>query len=455
MTKLHAIQTAPLALAAALAAVLFAGPALALDAPLAADSHVSTSLPASNFGNLPTVNVGGGSTGLLRFDLGTLPEATTAAKLVKATLVLFVNRVGTDGGIEVQTVNSLWKESYVTASNQPANSGPGSSPYYGLAQAGQYMSIDVTAQVKSWITNPATNFGFALAPAVGAPTTVVFFDSKENTATGHVARLDLTLADQGPAGPQGASGANGAAGPQGPVGAQGPQGFTGAQGIPGPAGMPGGTGATGAKGATGSTGPAGANGTNGSNGATGAMGATGPVGATGATGAAGAKGATGATGPAGANGLDGATGATGATGGTGVVKSTGWGGLINLGKPIALSGGSTYRFVFVGPTTTLAFTTALQRLTAMVSGSIGVTGAPATVAVDVCLRAAGTSGDALSRTQNSQSVTLPTNVFIHVSPVTSLQPGVGSWEIGLCVASVGAHSLNLNDYVSGWAQITN
>ena len=76
------------ACSAAVLAMLAAGSAQALDAPLAADTHASTALPANNFGALPTVNVGGGATGLLRFDLGTLPAGTTAAKLVKATLLL-------------------------------------------------------------------------------------------------------------------------------------------------------------------------------------------------------------------------------------------------------------------------------------------------------------------------------------------------------------------------------
>ena len=313
----HATRPAPGQVLIALATWLASSAALALDAPLAADSHVSTSLPASNFGSLPTVNVGSGSTGLLRFDLSTLPAATTAAKLVKATLVLYVNRVGTPGAIEAQTVNSGWTEAGVTQGTAPVTSGAGSVPAVAVPVAGQYLSIDVTSQVKGWISNPASNYGFALAAALSAPGTVAFFDSKENTATGHAARLDLTLADQGPAGPQGATGASGAAGPQGltgapgpagPQGVQGPQGFTGAQGVPGPAGLPGSTGATGPAGATGQTG------------ATGAVGATGPTGATGpqgATGATGAKGATGSTGPAGTNGTNGTNGSNGATGATG------------------------------------------------------------------------------------------------------------------------------------------
>ena len=252
------------ALTATLGCCLLATSALALDAPLAADSHVNTSLPANNFGGQPTLNVGGGSTALLRFDLGTLPAGTPAAKLVKATLVLYVNRVGAAGAVDLLPVNSGWTEAGVTQASAPAVGGIALSNL-ALPLAGQYLAVDVTAQVKSWISNPATNYGWALTPALAAPATVVFFDSKENTATGHVARLDLTLADQGPAGPQGATGA---------------------------------TGAKGANGTNGTNGTNGANGTNGTNGTNGAPGATGAQGLTGNTGAAGPQGLQGPAGPA-------------------------------------------------------------------------------------------------------------------------------------------------------------
>ena len=60
------------------------------------------------------------------------------------------------------------------------------------------------------------------------------------------------------------------------------------------------------------------------------------------------------------------------------------------------------------------------------------------------------------RTQNYQSINLQTNVTTQVSPVTRLKPGAGSWGIGLCVATGNgiACTLNLNDCVSGWAQVT-
>ncbi|MDC6169619.1 DNRLRE domain-containing protein [Paucibacter sp. XJ19-41] len=236
-------------LAPALLCGLPTGAAWAVDAVPAADTHISASLPASNFGALPTLNVGGGSQALLRFDLGTLPAGLTAAKLQKASLVLYVNRVGTPGAIEAQTVYSPWTELGATAASPPTTSGAGSVPAVPVSAAGQYLAIDVTAQVRQWITSPGSNHGFALVPAVSAPATVVFFDSKENTATGHVARLDLSLMDQGakgdkgdtgpagPPGPKGDTGATGAQGPQGLTGATGPKGDTGAQGPQGPSGV--------------------------------------------------------------------------------------------------------------------------------------------------------------------------------------------------------------------------
>lgn len=238
------------------------GSALALDLPLAADTHVSTAAPATNFGSLTALNVGNGATGLLRFDLSVLPAAMTPSKLVKATLLLYANRIGTAGAIEVQPVLSAWSEATVTAANAPVLGGASSGVTVPVSAAGQFVAVDVTPLVKAWLVGSA-NQGLALVPALSAPGTVVFFDSKENTATAHVARLDLTLSDQGPAGPQGAQGLTGAQGqqglqgPKGDTGPQGPQGAPGAPGAQGATGAQGARGATGATGATGSTGPAG------------------------------------------------------------------------------------------------------------------------------------------------------------------------------------------------------
>ncbi len=276
-----------------------AASALALDAPLAADAHISSVQPGLNFGALPTLNVGGGSTALLQFDLATLPAAVTPAKLVKASLLLWVNRVGTPGTVELQTVMSAWTEAGVSAATAPVLGGPGSGTLVPVGAAGQFVAVDVTAQVKGWIANPASNFGLALAPALQAPATIAFFDSKENTATGHVARLDLTLADQGPLGPTGATGARGPKGDTGPSGGPGATGATGAAGAIGAAGVMGAAGATGATGARGPIGEKGTPGATGPKGSTGTNGLNGTKGTKGTKGTNGTNGATGNTGPAG------------------------------------------------------------------------------------------------------------------------------------------------------------
>jgi hypothetical protein len=236
--------------------------ALALDAPLAADASISASLPSSNFGAAHTLNVGNGAAGLLRFDLSTLPAGTTAANLSKATLVLFVKSVGSAGSVEVQTVNSSWTESGVTNATAPVTSGAGSGPVLAVGTAAQFVTVDVTAQVKGWLTGNANN-GFEITPSLAAPGTVVAFDSKESITTAHAAQLDLTLVNQGPAGPagptgpQGATGSTGPTGPQGPAGAKGANGATGPVGPQGPTGLTGDTGPQGPTGSQGAQGPAG------------------------------------------------------------------------------------------------------------------------------------------------------------------------------------------------------
>lgn len=241
----------------AFAVALLALPAWAahaLDAPLAADAHINTAAPANNFGTLPTLNVGAGTAALVRFDLSTLPAGTTAAKVVKASLVVYVNRIGAPGALEVQSVLSPWAESTVTAAGAPTLSGPGSGTSVPLVQAAQFVAVDVTGAVKGWVNNPASNNGLALTPALQAPGTVVFLDSKENTLSAKVARLDVTLADQGPQGLPGAKGDKGDKGDKGERGAVGATGATGATGAPGPVGATGATGAQGLRGLTGLTG---------------------------------------------------------------------------------------------------------------------------------------------------------------------------------------------------------
>ncbi|HXS12186.1 MAG TPA: DNRLRE domain-containing protein [Acidobacteriaceae bacterium] len=318
--------------------------ASAVEATLKADASVNSAHPSINYGTLSNLYVASGNTAFLQFDLSTLPAGTTSAQVTRATLTVFANRVNTAGAVTVSPVSASWGEYSVTSATAPATGGSiGTLP---VSLAGQFVSIDLTAQVQAWVNSPSSNNGLALASG-GAD---VLFDSKENDETGHAARLDITLINQGLQGLQGLQGIQGVPGATGATGATGSAGPQGIQGIQGPIGSAGPTGPTGAVGAAGPQGPpvsfqgAWSSATayavgdavsfNGSSyislvnsntnhqpdtapaqwsllaqqGATGPVGPIGPVGATGATGL---TGATGSTGPAGSTGAAGPQGPQG------------------------------------------------------------------------------------------------------------------------------------------------
>jgi len=309
--------------------------AAALDVTLSGDASVNSAHATTNYGTLSNLYVGNGNTTFLQFNLKTLPAGTTAAQVSQATLTVFVNRVNAAGAVTVSPVTAAWGEYSVTSSAAP----PIGSSLGNLSVSlpGQFVSVDVTAQVQAWLTASATDTGFALASSAAN----VLFDSKENDETGHAAQLDVTLVSPGPQGVPGPIGPAGVAGPAGATGLQGPQ------GIQGPIGPVGATGSPGAQG------PAGVGmvyqnaynaGTtyaandavtyNGSsyislqNSSLGhqpdvspafwslfaAAGATGPAGPTGATGATGSIGPQGIQGPVGSAGPAGPTGAVGPQG---------------------------------------------------------------------------------------------------------------------------------------------
>ncbi len=317
--------------------------AWAVQATLAADTHVSSAQPSVNAGSLSNLNVGNGYTALIRFDLGSLPSGTTAAGIARATLTVFCNRADTAGSVSLQAVNGTWTENGVTYATEPLLGSVTSTAT--VSQAGSFVTFDVTSAVQAWISSPGSNFGVALTSS----TAVVQFDSKENDETAHPPQLEIALAAGTGSGGSGLTGATGATGAAGSVG---PQGATGAAGVVGARGA---TGSTGSAGATGIQGPAGAglvnylgaysstsnyaNGdvvtfagstyisqTSSNHGNTpglgGGWGLLASVGATGSTGALGATGVTGQQGPPG-YGIQGATGATGIAGTTGATGTPG------------------------------------------------------------------------------------------------------------------------------------
>jgi len=349
----------------------------AVEPVLTADAHVNSARPGANSGTISNLNVGGGYTALLQFDLSTLPSGTTASRISRAVLRLYCNRADVPGSINVLTVNSAWGEYSVTFSNMPGLAA--SAQAVSIRQADAYVFVDITALVQEWVTTPSSNNGIALTSDAAAAQ----FDSKENDLTGHAPALDVTLSSQGPAGLKGDPGASGAQGPAGVPGVpglQGPKGDPGAPGIPGVQGAPGLTGASGAQGPSGAKGDAGPPGVVGPQGAVGltfrgvysssafyaagdgvtfngagyisltsdnvgnlpdqasfawaefATGSQGPQGSTGLTGLTGLQGpqgtpgltgSPGPTGPQGATGTPGATGQQGPQGPAGTQGSTG------------------------------------------------------------------------------------------------------------------------------------
>ncbi len=222
--------------------MLLCGRAFAVETTLVADAHVNLALPTMNSGAISNVNVGGGYTGLMQFDLSLLPAGTTPAQISRAVLRVYVNRVDTAGVISLQPLTGGWSEYGVTYQTLPAMGA--AAQVFSVSQAGEFVAIDVTALVQAWVAAPATNFGFALT----AGTAVAQFDSKENDLTAHPGTLDVGMVSQGPAGvagatgpagPQGIAGVTGAIGPAGPQGVAGTTGSAGAAGPQGIQGLPG------------------------------------------------------------------------------------------------------------------------------------------------------------------------------------------------------------------------
>ena len=298
------------------------GLANAAGANASADTYVNSGSPGTNYGSATAVNVGGGNTGLIQFDLSALPAGLTAANIGKATMTFFVNTVAISGAVDIAQVTSAWTEAGVNNGNRPTYLSPFLLGVPTVTNR-QYVTVDVTTLVKDWVSGVATNYGVQISAAASSPTTAIVLDSKENATTSHPAFLDIVIQSVGPAGPTGPAGAVGPTGPTGPAGSAGAPGPIGPTGPAGAAGLTGPTGPAGVAGPVGATGPAGPAGATGLTGPTGPAGVAGPVGATGPAGPAGATGLTGPTGPAGVAGPVGPTGPQGNTGSSGPVGPTG------------------------------------------------------------------------------------------------------------------------------------
>ncbi len=224
-----------------------------------ADTYVVQSKSGANFGTSASLTVqAGGTSSYVQFSLGSLPSGITSSQLNKATLRLFVTGRVTPGNFDVYLVNGSWTEKALTYSTLPPL---GSSVALAVpitsSSLNNFVEVDVTSAVQSWIAGTQQNYGLALTPSPSSSISVSF-NSKESTETSHEPQLVLNFnGPAGPAGPMGPQGLTGAQGPQGLTGAQGAPGLTGPQGPAGPQGTPGPQGLQGAQGVQGPQGPAG------------------------------------------------------------------------------------------------------------------------------------------------------------------------------------------------------
>jgi hypothetical protein len=191
-------------------------------ATLVADAQTSKVFTGKNFGGATDLFVGSGNVAFVQFDLSTLPAGTTSAQIAKATITLYVSKINSAGALEIRPVTGNWNEYSLTYANAPVRGAVAGNSTV-VSKPATFVTVDVTALVKSWIDAPSSNHGVAIQAATATPMTFVAIDSKENNVTSHPAALDVTLASvQGAAGPQGPQGPQGVAGPMGPQGPAGP-----------------------------------------------------------------------------------------------------------------------------------------------------------------------------------------------------------------------------------------
>ena len=140
------------------------------------DASIDSTRPTVNLGSQTILNVSGSQSSLVQFDLSALPPGTLPTNVVQATLFLWCETVPAFGPLDVAQVTGQWNESSVTFGTAPtagAVVGAITSPV-----AFQWVTIDLTALVQTWVANPTTNYGIRISPSAGSPASVVF-DSKE------------------------------------------------------------------------------------------------------------------------------------------------------------------------------------------------------------------------------------------------------------------------------------
>ena len=167
----------------------------------------------------------GTSKSFIKFQLqSSLPPATAAANVAKATLKLFLSpATSPTGTIDIYPVTGDWTEATLNSSSPPALASTAFATMVPAGKANSFLVLDVTQLVQAWLKGAANggqdNQGIALV--ANTSTTYVVFDSKESIVTSHEPRLEIVLNNSGPQGPPGTPGAPGLPGQPGQTGQPG------------------------------------------------------------------------------------------------------------------------------------------------------------------------------------------------------------------------------------------
>ena len=165
---------------------------LALTLPVSEDTSSSPNPTIAKVaGRAARLPVSASRNGLIRFDAGAFSNSVPSTNVASARLILYVSTVLKPGAITVHRVTKNWSEVF--------NSGPVVVPSFdpaplaaiavpaGLAR--QFVIIDVTATVKEWLADPASDFGFAFVSENGIAS--VLLGAKEGPAAGYPATLQI------------------------------------------------------------------------------------------------------------------------------------------------------------------------------------------------------------------------------------------------------------------------
>jgi hypothetical protein len=184
----------------------------ALTLPVNQDAAISSSQTSKSNGVGSKLPVNAKDSVLLAFSYGSVPAGITSAEVATATLRLWVNtkKASTGDTLKIYSLPAGWDEHTVTSATAPAIGSLITSVPVANVTLGNWLEVDVSAMLKIYLDNPSTAPAAILIQAGSlASKAVVAFDSKENSATGHPAWIDLELVHSGPKGDAGAAGANG------------------------------------------------------------------------------------------------------------------------------------------------------------------------------------------------------------------------------------------------------